>query len=166
MIHPQQDPPTAIMHKIMTAIQACYGDLTNPNFRKVSTFLDSNPYQPLIASLKSSGVTITETTDLNDDVSVQLIGEKDGDDVAIELSGVGPFAVVRLAGTDGNDKWVTRPDDAPTPLAGLIATAVQHAGFQLLDRATVTKKIRMCRADDTEEATLYQALFTDTDVIP
>jgi len=116
--------------------------------------------------LKSSGITITETTDLNDDVSSQLIGEKDGDDVAIELSGVGPFAVVRLAGTDGNDKWVTRPEAAPTPLAAQVATAVQRAGFQLLDRATVTKRIRMCRADGTEEATLYRTLFTDTDVIP
>jgi hypothetical protein len=167
MTHPQHDaPPTLIMHAIIVALQACYGDLADPNFQKVSTFLDGNPYQSLISSLKNQGISITETTDLNDDVSVQLIAERDDDEVALELSGVGPFAALRHSETNGRDQWITGADDAPTPLAVLVANIVRRAGFNLLDRTMATKKIRMCRADGTEEATLYQALFTDTDVIP
>jgi hypothetical protein len=36
----------------------------------------------------------------------------------------------------------------------------------LLDRNTATRVIKMNRADGTTEATLYQALFTDSDRIP
>jgi hypothetical protein len=167
MTHSHQDPPaTGLMHAIVVALQACYGDLADPSFHKVSTFLDGNPYQSLISSLKNQGISVTETTDLNDDVSVQLIAEKDDDEVAIELSGVGPFAALRHSGPNGRDEWITGADNAPTPLAALVANTVRRDGFNLLDRTMATEKIRMWRADGTEDATLYQALFTDNDVIP
>jgi len=38
--------------------------------------------------------------------------------------------------------------------------------FQLLDRQLVSRTIRMNWYDDSEEVTIYQALFTDTDQIP
>ena len=61
---------------------------------------------------------------------------------------------------------MTQPDKAPTPLAALVAITVERAGFQLLNRDTVMRVIAMNRADGATEATLYQALFTDSDVIP
>jgi hypothetical protein len=156
----------ATVQKIMTALRSCYGSLDEPNFRKVYATMDSDHYRQLVEALRSSGAEVTNTTDRNDDVSIHLVMDQAGDQIGLGLSGVGPFAALVHQDADGRYYWVTRPDDAPTPLAALVATAVQRAGFQLLDRATVTKKIRMCRADGTEEATLYQALFTDTDMIP
>ncbi len=82
------------------------------------------------------------------------------------LSGVGPFAVLWRRDAEGRNCWVTQSDQAPTPLAALVAQIVERAGLKLLDRATVVRKIRMNRADGTEEATFYQTLFTDTDRIP
>jgi hypothetical protein len=156
----------ATMQKIMTALRSCYGSLDEPNFRKVYATMDSDQYRQLIEALRASGADVAETTDRNDDVSVQLVVDHAGDQIGLALSGVGPFVALLHQDADGRYCWVTRPDDAPTPLAGLVATAVRRAGFQLLDRATVTRKIRMGNADGTQEATLYQALFTDTDVIP
>jgi hypothetical protein len=120
----------------------------------------------LIETLRSSGTEITESMDLNNDVAIHLIVDQAGDQVGLWLSGVGPFATLRQLDSDGRSLWVTGPEDAPTSLAALVATAVQRAGLQLLDRRTVTQKIRMQCFDGETEASLYQALFTDTDRIP
>ena len=156
----------ATVQAIMAALRSCYGSLDEPNFRKVYARMDSDQYRQLIEALRSSGIGITETTDRNDDVSMQLVVNQAADQVGLALSGVGPFAALLHQDADGRYCWVTRPDDAPTPLATLVATAVKRAGLQLLDRGTVTRTIRMNRADGTAEATLYQALFTDSDRIP
>ncbi len=48
----------------------------------------------------------------------------------------------------------------------LVAQTMQRAGFQLLGRPLVSRTVRMNWHDGSEEVTLYQALFTDTDRIP
>jgi hypothetical protein len=156
----------AMMQAIMTALRSCYGSLDGPNFRRVYETMDSDRYRRLVETLRSGGNQITETTDPNDDVSIQLVVDHAGDQVGLGLSGVGPFAALLHQDADGRYYWITRPEDAPTPLAALVATVVTRAGFNLLDRDTVAKTIQMSRADGTTEATIYQALFTDTDVIP
>src|ERR1019366_3245483 len=115
---------------IMTALRSCYGSLDDPNFRKVYARMDSDQYRQLIEALRSSGARITETTDRNDDVSIQLVVDLAGDQVGLGLSGVGPFAALLHQDADGRYCWVTRPDGAPTPLAALVAAAVKRAGFQ------------------------------------
>jgi hypothetical protein len=84
------------------------------------------------------------------------------DQVALELSVVGAFAVLRRLDADGRYRWVVAPDDAPTPLARQVAQAVARAHLQLLDRRTATRRIAINGA----RPTLYQALFTDTDRVP
>ncbi len=153
----------ATMHAIMKALHECYGSLDEPNYRKVTKMLCSDPFRPLIEALKSNGIEITDTTDLNDDVSVHLVLDRSADQVGLALSGVGAYA--KLLHQDAAERfyWVTQPETAPTPLA---AQAVQDAGFQLLDRNLVSRKLRMNWYDGSEEVTLYQALFTDSDMIP
>ena len=120
----------------------------------------------MIAELRAKGVEIVDTTDQNDDVSNQIVAILSGDRVSLGLSGIGPFATVVHQAADGQSSWVRQSDKAPTPLATLVATTVKQAGFELLDRNTATRVIKMNRADGTTEATLYQALFTDSDRIP
>ena len=167
MKHPIHDTSDdATMLAIMTSLRACYGSLDGPNFRKVSETLRSGPYLPLVESLRSSGIEITDTTDLNNDVSVRLVLDRSGKQVGLALSGVGPYAALICWDAAKRYSWVTQLENAPTPLAALVAQTVQHAGFQLLDRSLVCRTIRMNWYDGSEEVTLYQALFTDTDQIP
>ena len=154
------------MQAIMTALRACYGSLDEPNFHKVSEVLKSDPYRPLVELLRSSGIQVTDTTDLNNDVSVRLVLDRSGDQVGLALSGVGPYAALLYQDAAERYSWVTQPQNAPTPLAALVAQAVQGAGFELLDRSLASRTIRMNWYDGSEEAALYQALFTDSDVIP
>ena len=156
----------ATFQAIMAALTACYGDLANPDYHKVYAQMESSIHRHLIEELRAKGVEITETTDRNDDVATHLAAEQDGDQVGLALSGVGPFAALLHQGGDGRCCWVTRPETAPTALAAVVAATVERAGFQLLNRDAVTPKITMNRADGATGATLYQALFTDSDVVP
>ena len=156
----------ATFQAIMAALAACYGDLANPDYRKVYAQMEGSIHRELTKELQAKGVEITETTDQNDDVATHLAAGRDGDQVGLALSGVGPFAALLHQSGDGRCRWVTGPDTAPTPLTALVAATVERAGFQLLSRDDVLSTIAMNRADGATEATLYQALFTDSDVIP
>ena len=134
----------------MRALGACYGSLDEPNFRKVSATLRSDPYRPLVEALQSSGIEITDTTDLNDDVSVHLILDRSGDQLGLALSGVGPYAALLHQDAAERYFWVTQPENALTPLAALVAQTAQRAGFQLLDRRLVSRKIKMSFCDGSQ----------------
>lgn len=154
------------MQDIMRALRSCYGDLGNPEFGKIAAVLDRAPYRHLIDDLRASGATVTETTDPNDDVSTQLVVSGAGDMVAVELSAVGPFGVVRQLGADGTSRWVSKQHRAATDFARRVADAVQRTGIRLLDREAAVTRIPMRLDDGGTDATLYQALFTNTDRIP
>ena len=161
-----QSSDGATMETIMTALRACYGSLDAPNFRKVSEILRNGPHRPLIGSLRSSGIEIIDTTDLNNDVSIRLVLNQAGDQVGLALSGVGSYAALLHQDAAERYSWVTRPEDAPTPLAAQVARNVRHAGFWLLERSLVSRTVGMKWYDGSEEVTLWQALFTDSDRIP
>ena len=138
--HDTSDDTTA--RAIVAALRDCYGDLEAPGFRKVQARLDGDSSRRLIEMLRSDGIAINDTTDRNDDVSIQLVLDNQGDQVGLGLSGVGPFATLLHQDTKGRYHRVTRSESAPAPLAAHIATALEHADLTLLDRKTVTRTIR------------------------
>lgn len=156
----------AMLPSIMAALTACYGSLSSPTFKCVYAAMSGPTHRNLVAALGQQDVELLETTDENDDVSTQLVVSWDNDQVGLGLSGVGPFAALIHGSEDEGFAWVTRADAAPTPLAGLVASLVEQAGFLLLDRSLLARTVKMNRFDGTGEATLYQALFTDSDRIP
>ncbi len=158
--------PADTLEAIMAALHDCYGSLKNPNFRRVSEKMKAGPYATVIQSLQASGITITDTTDINNDVSLRLVLDRAGDQVGLALSCVGPFAGIVHQDQEERYSWVTQPDDAPTPLAATTAQTVQQAGFTLLDRDLVARSIPMNWYDGSTQVTLYQALFSDSDHIP
>ena len=167
MSQESKDHPSGVrLSSIMKALTATYGNLAEPNYRKIFVTLAGPRHRGMIPTLQSHGVDVLETTDHNDDVSTQLVASRAGDEVGLGLSGVGPFAAVIHGNADGRRPWVTRAETAPTPLAALVVACIEQAGFYLLDRDIVTRKVAMNRWDGETEATLYQALFTDTDWIP
>ena len=151
---------------IMDALVASYGSLTSPDFRKVYITMSGPSHQKFVAELRRKVIDVLETSDENDDVSTQLVAARSGDQVSVGLSGVGPFATVIHCSEDGRYSWVTKLEEGPTPLAELVAMLVEQAGFQLLDRDILIRTIAMNRPDGSTEATLNQALFTDSDRIP
>lgn len=155
-----------LFQSVMTALATCYGNLAEPDFRKVYVKMDSPLHRRLIEELRAKSIAITETTDNNDDVSNHLVLDHAGDHVGLALSGVGPFAALIHWDEAECCSWVTQPGNAPTPLAALVAQTVQRAGFHLLDRQLASRTIRMNWYAGSEEVTLHQALFTDTDRIP
>lgn len=159
-------PDDETVQAVLTALHACYGSLDEPDFRKVYETLREGLYQGVIESLRSSGIEVTDTTDLNNDVSFQLVLDRSGDQVGLALSGVGPFAAVIHQKLGESYSWVTQSEEAPTPLAATVVQTVQQAGFRLLDRNLVSQPIAMSWYDGSTEVTLYQALFTDSDQIP
>ncbi len=163
---PRNTSTDAEVQSIMTALIATYGSLAEPDFSKVYEKMNSPIHRNVVAELRGQGMDVLETTDENDDVSTQLVISRSGDQAYLELSGIGPFAaMIHLAGNE-QGSWVIYPDKGPTPLATLVATVVEQAGFRLLSREIVLKTVRMNRPDGSTEVTLYRALFTDTDRIP
>lgn len=155
------------LRTILAALRACYGSLDQPSFHKVYETLRTESYREIIESLREGGIDVTDTTDLNDDVSIRVVLDRAGDQVGLALSGVGRFAAVIHQDPRGHYSWMTQPKEAPTPLAATTAQTVQDAGFILLDRALVSQSIAMrWYYDGATEVTLYQALFTDSDQIP
>ena len=150
----------------MAALNASYGDLAQPDFREIYAALESPAYRRVASELQAEGFDVIETTDLNDDVAAHLIASRDGDKLGLALSGIGKFAALRHQRDEERSDWVTHSETAPTALAALVARVVEQAGFKLLGRGIVTQRVAMNRADGTTEATLYQALFTDSGVIP
>ena len=162
----QNMPEDTILQSIDLALEACYGDLAQPDFRKIYTNMEGSAYCQVGEGLQSEGIQVNDSTDLNDDVAIHIGVNQDGEGGWVALSGVGPFAAFIWHDRNGQYSWVTQPGNAPSPLAASVAKIVEGAGFALLGRNIVTQTIAMNRADGTTEATLYQALFTDSDVIP
>ena len=156
----------ATLQSIMTALEASYGNLAQPDSQKVYVVMESPAHRRVVEELRAKGIDVSETTDLNDDVATHLVVYQGGDKVGLALSGIGQFAALRHQGSTNRSDWVIQSGKAPTALAVLVARVVEQAGFTLLGRDTVMQTIAMNRADGTTEATLYQALFTDSDVIP
>lgn len=154
------------MSAILAAMDACYGDLTDPNYRRVYENMGSSLHRQLVDELRASGLTIAETTDPNDDVATRVIASQGSSEVELALSGVGPFAVLMQLNDDEDCCWITDSNESPSSLAAHTAKTVEQRGFSLLSRDTVAQKVPMNRADGSTEATVYQALFTDSDMIP
>ena len=162
----QNRPWNAILQSIILALEASYGDLSQPNFRKIYTKIEEPAYRQVAENLRSEGIQVSNSTKLNTDVAIHLDVEQGKQDGLVALSGVGLFAAFIWHSIDGQPCWVTQSESAPSALAACIARIVEGAGFTLLDRNTVLQSVDMNRADGTTKATLYQALFTDSDVIP
>ncbi len=156
----------ATLQSIMTALVVTYGSLAEPKYDKIYVRMDGPVHWNVMAELGRNGMELLDTTDVNDDVASFLIVRQFGDEVGLVLSGVGPFASLIHGDEDEGYTWVTVLDQGPTPLAKAVAGLVEQAGFLLLTRDLVTRTIKMNRLDGSTEATLYQALFTDTDWIP
>jgi hypothetical protein len=144
---------------VLQAVGQAYGSFQQPRFDFVQRACDAQPWAALIDRLSQS-FSVTETTDINADVSAWFAVSKGRQTWSLAISMVGPYALVLryledrleevLVGSDfydGDDKE--------------IAKAVDEAGFQLLQPSLLEERVPLRLANSSVSPTLYQALISD-----
>lgn len=143
-----------------------YRSLEAPRFSFVEEALDTNPYLSLLHRV-GEHFDCTEDTDPNDDVSFGYVLRKESRVWVLRLSMVGPYAVVlRRRGDEAMEVIADECGDIVEEEERLLRL-LEAEGLTTLDRDTLLRPIPL-RLSNTapEQVRLYQALFTDTDVVP
>lgn len=141
-----------------------YGSYEEPDFRFVEYAIKNNPYQNLIESLSRHFKTIDQT-DINTDVAFFYLLDNRRKQWVLGLSMLGSYAVL-LRLTNKNPKVVsngTKIDDDEV----IILRNLEEQSVSILSQSILESPIKL-RLFDTlpENVRLYQALFTDADILP
>jgi hypothetical protein len=101
--HPS-GPESPLNNEFLSRIKEMYGTFDEPNFSFVMEAIRSRPYEDVISEVVTTlGLAFEEYNDPNDDASFQYQLSRGSESWAVELSMLGPFAVVARIG-DGWDR--------------------------------------------------------------
>ncbi|MFC9973757.1 hypothetical protein ACFVH6_22955 [Spirillospora sp. NPDC127200] len=156
-----------LLSEVLTCVTAAFGDLARPDFAAVSRTLREEPYRSVLASLPRH-FDIIEPNGDEEDHSFTYIVEQAGARWAVYLSAVGPYAVLGRLRRDESWHAVLTPDaEGLTAGERTIIDRVRAAGLSFLDRRILEYPVPL-RLDIAEPGNLrvFQALFTDTDILP
>lgn len=164
-ISPQQPS----LDGIVALLRRRYGDLDDPRYGFVWSAYDARPYDGLRARLERAGARVEESTDLDDDLAVFLSATLGGERVGLELSLVGPYAVLRCPVGGGRHELVTAmpPPGQPgsdSPLLRLCFEAVRGAGLTPLGPELLGMPVpmRALNGEPGEPTLVYEVLFCRT----
>jgi len=154
------------VQEVMDVIRSHYKSLQSPDFSFVRDTLAKRPYEKVIRQL-STHFHIEEDTDPNDDVSFGYVLTQEGERWVLRISMLGPYAVLlRLHQTARIEVMAQRAQVSSRAEKELITTLADHS-IRLLDRDTLLIPVPMRLFNTEPENTrVYQALFTDTDILP
>lgn len=142
-----------------------YGALDNPEFHFVQASLDARDYDDLINAIKKV-LDVEDDTDPNDDVSFGLIMREQNRRLVLRLSMVGRYALLLRSRDDGSYD-VVDPSSAASSEERALARLLQNFNVELLDQATLMQHVPLTLYNTSaEDCRVYQALFTDDDVLP
>lgn len=149
---------------LLDAIKQKYISLENPDYSFVNEITALKPYNSLIQELENS-FEIEEVTDLNDDVSFRYVICKAKRQWVIELSMLGRYATI-LRVSDLEPIKVVTSNTTDHEEQSIFSFLVQNQ-FEILDRQELEQPVPL-KLSNTEpgNVSVYQALFTDTDVFP
>lgn len=143
------------------ALIARYRDLSNPWYGWVLPAYQAGPYRAVVDDLVARGARVSDETDLNDDVSCRHCVSRDGARLVVELSLVGPYAVVVDAEAE-RDGPIT-PAMPVSDLARDVLAVLAAHDLHVLDADTLRTPSNMPFQNvEAGRGTLYQALFSDT----
>ncbi|MCG7977441.1 MAG: hypothetical protein N0E58_04790 [Candidatus Thiodiazotropha endolucinida] len=141
-----------------------YKSLDEPDYSFVNKAIASKPYSSLIRVFKSIYV-IEDITDINDDVSFRYLLSNSNNKWIIELSMLGLYAVLLRAQNSGKLKLVDA-DNALSEEKEIISLLRKHQ-FEILMQYILEQHVVLNLFNtDTENVCIYQALFSDTDILP
>lgn len=156
------------MNEILGQIERAYESLSSPQYFSITRRLAERPYEELMDSVGSE-FELVETTDDNDDVAFMYALNRAGRQWALEISAVGAYAV--FARTDPvNQAW----EDILTPLTPdlsqheqWLTKKISAAGLKLLGKEELETPVSLhLVGTDPQHVRVYQALFTDTEILP
>lgn len=152
--------------EIIAFIRDKYGSLESPNFSFVEDAISRQPYQALIRRL-SRVFSVEEDTDPNDDVSFMYVLTSGRRQWLLRMSMLGPYAVLfRLNDEDEPelvwDDWQATSDSEKEALGILSDMGIR---VMSLEELSLRVPLTLFNADPGN-VRVYQALFTDTDVLP
>jgi hypothetical protein len=149
-------------HQMEADVRLAYGDLMSPDYAWVMPAADQAPYQGVIQDLHGLGAVVADATDLNEDVSTRLQVQRGDDRLLLQLSLVGRYALVRLPASKSGMQPLTEPPDGASAFVSAVFQVLQQNGLVVLARDKVLLPLGMALFNTPpEEATYYQALFSD-----
>lgn len=149
---------------LLEAIEKKYKSLNRPDYSFVSQVSSATPYAATLKKIESL-FDVKEITDTNDDVSFRYTLLRSGRQWVLELSMVGSFAVLFRTSDSGVVEVVTPGTSVPEERE--ICSLLKEGGFIILDQQELEQpcSLRLFNAEP-ENVRIYQALFSDTDVLP
>jgi len=148
----------------MEDISKAYKSLRKPDFSFVESAVARNPYQGVVLAI-SERFLVREITDSNDDVSFCYQVENSGDSWTIQLSMVGPYAVI-LKQTEEYGVEVVEPE-TQSRLERELCSILHANQLIILNQFVMEEPIDIHLFNsDPKNTRFYQALFTDTDILP
>lgn len=151
-------------------VLSTYGDPSRPNYFFVARAVERDMYRPLLRAV-SQRFHVRETTDLNLDVGrVLTLTHAESSDRywVLHLSFVGPYAAV-LTGSDAALGGALRVVDAPgdDPAERQLFGMLESAGIAALGRDALETRVPLRLGSPFgDEVRLFQALFSDNDILP
>jgi hypothetical protein len=134
-----------------------YGSLSEPNYSKVILINDAQPYQNLIRKV-SFYFCIQEIGDINYDVSFRYYLASSSGEWNLEISMIGPFALLYRHNCHKNWGIFTEPNcDSEKKLVSLL----KAANISLLDYECVARNSSLAPMNHGQKTMLvYNALFS------
>ena len=155
-----------LIKEIMTVIECKYKSLDFPNFFFVEKEMSSYPYQTLVDKLRNI-VGVEEDTDVNDDVSFCYLLVKGNKRWSLNISMIGPYAVLMRINHLRHFEIAHPEDGESSQIENEIAKIVQKNAITLLPRHLLECPVPLQLYNtEPENVKVYQALFTDTDILP
>jgi hypothetical protein len=149
---------------LLKAIELKYGSLEQPDFTFVNKTVLDNPYFSLLNELKIV-FEVEEITDINDDVSFQYVLSTSGKQWVIQVSMIGLYAIVLKILDDGDLEFV-RPDSSTIEEQKIISLLLENQ-FSILKQEILEYPCSLKLFNtESENVCIYQALFSDTDILP
>lgn len=155
------------MQEIIDQIQTTYGSLDEPNFSFRKQQDNARPYDELVATIiEELELTADEYTDLNDDSCFGYTLSGGGGSWILELSMVGPFATFSRVHEGGRRILTADDPDLTAPERRIIDLLAGHK-LRIMRREELEQPIGLRLFNtDPENVRIYQALFSDTDILP
>lgn len=152
------------MVALSEAIKRTYKSLEEPDFSFVKKAISSRPYETLAQRMLSL-FDVEEITEPNDDVSFRYLIAKSNRRWVIELSMIGRYAVV-LRLSDAGAVEIVTPETSVEEERDIFS--ILASGEVVVVKKKDLERPFPLKLSNTEpeNVCVYQALFSDTDVLP
>ncbi|HEX5447272.1 MAG TPA: hypothetical protein VFW87_25880 [Pirellulales bacterium] len=150
----------------MAAIAEKYQSLEEPRFEFVADALAERPYSAIVQSLAKL-FEVAEDTDANDDVSFGYLLSKGREHLFLQLSMVGPYAILRRLLADGTTVLLDPDRSTLSAFERSVTGVLEQAAMTVLGENALSHPIGLRLFNTTaERVKVYQALFSDADALP